>query len=232
MGVNSDGEIVRVQTSALAAAEKRLLIRVARRLPAWVQSDHLTLLGGWGMLGAGTCYWLASREPPMLLGAVACLVVNWFGDSLDGTLARVRDCQRPRYGFYVDHVLDTLGMLFLLGGLGGSGYMSPVVALLVLASYYMLNIEIYLASSVLREFRMAFFRLGPTERRLLLAAGTVVLLWRPRVAVFGHTVLLFDVGGVVAAAGLASLFVLSAARHTKTLYKAEPLPRAAPGRRA
>jgi archaetidylinositol phosphate synthase len=232
MSVNSDRDVVRVHTSALAAAEKRLLIRIARRLPVWINSDHLTLFGAAGMLGAGACYWLASHEPLMLLGAVACLAANWFGDSLDGTVARVRDCQRPRYGFYVDHVLDTLGILFLLGGLGASGYMSPMVALLLLASYYLLSIEIYLATSVLREFRMAFFRLGPTELRLLLAAGTVMLLWRPRVAIAGHTLLLFDVGGLAATAGLALLFVFSAARNTRTLYRAEPLGRAAAHRSA
>jgi len=165
----------------------------------------------------------------MLLPAIAGLGVNWFGDSLDGTVARVRDCQRPRYGFYVDHVLDTVGILFLLGGLGLSGYMSPTVAALLLAAYYLLNIEIYLATSVLREFRMAFFKLGPTELRLLLAAGTIALFDHARVDIAGRSFLLFDVGGVVAAAGLVAIFVFSAARNTTTLYRAEPMrPRNVP----
>ena len=232
MSVTVDREVVRLHESVLAAAEKRLLVRMATQLPAWVNSDHLTALGAAGMLGAGACYWLASREPLMLFGAVACLAINWFGDSLDGTVARVRDCQRPRYGFYVDHVLDTLGILFLLGGLGLSGYMSPMVALLLLAAYYLLNVEVYLAASVLRQFRMAFFRLGPTELRLLLAAGTAVLLVRPGVVIAGHHLRLFDVGGIAAAAALACLFLFSAARNTRTLYKAEPLPRRAAARRA
>jgi archaetidylinositol phosphate synthase len=216
-------DAVRLQTSVLSAAEKRLLIRIARRLPAWINPDHLTALGAGGMLAAGVCYWLSSHYQPLLLGAVAGLAVNWFGDSLDGTVARVRDCQRPRYGFYVDHVLDTVGILFLLGGLGFSGYMSPTVALVLLAAYYLLNIEVYLATSVLHEFRMAFFKLGPTELRLLLAAGTIALFFRPRVTLAGHQFLLFDVGGAVAAAGLAFLFVFSAARNARTLYRAEPL---------
>jgi archaetidylinositol phosphate synthase len=194
-------DAVRLQTSVLSAAEKRLLIRIARRLPAWINPDHLTALGAGGMLAAGVCYWLSSH----------------------GTVARVRDCQRPRYGFYVDHVLDTVGILFLLGGLGFSGYMSPTVALVLLAAYYLLNIEVYLATSVLHEFRMAFFKLGPTELRLLLAAGTIALFFRPRVTLAGHQFLLFDVGGAVAAAGLAFLFVFSAARNARTLYRAEPL---------
>ena len=216
-------EAVRLQTSVLSAAEKALLIRIAHRLPSWMNADHLTLLGASGMIGAGVCYWLSAHHPMLLLGAIACLAVNWFGDSLDGTVARVRNCQRPRYGFYVDHVLDTTGILFLVGGLGLSGYMSPMVALLLLVAYYLLNIEIYLATSVLHEFRMAFFKMGPTEMRIVLAAGTLLLFVRPRVTVAGHQFLLFDVGGIVAAAGLALVFLLSAARNTRTLYRAEPL---------
>jgi archaetidylinositol phosphate synthase len=219
-------DAVRLQTSLLAAAEKRLLVAVAARLPRAVSSDHLTLLGAAGMLAAGGSYWLSSRHPAWLLGAIAGLAVNWFGDSLDGTVARVRNCQRPRYGFYVDHVLDTIGTGFLLGGLGLSGYMSPTVALSLLAAYYMLTIEIYLATVVRREFRMAFFKLGPTELRLLLAAGTAVLFVRPRVVLGGSSLLLFDVGGVVAAAGVVGLFASSALRTTQELHRAEPLPSA------
>jgi len=214
---------VRLQTSALSAAEKRLLVRIATRLPRWINSDHLTLIGAAGMLATGVCYWLASSHPALLFGAIGGLAVNWLGDSLDGTLARVRNCQRPRYGYYLDHVLDTVGILFLLGGLGLSGYMSPIVALVLLAAYYMLTIEIFLAAAVLREFRMGFFKLGPTELRLLLAAGTIVLFVTPRVMLAGQPVLLFDVGGLITAAGLVCLFVLSAAGNARTLYRAEPL---------
>lgn len=216
-------DAVRLQTSALSTAEKRLLIRIARRLPAWISSDHLTALGALAMLMAGACYWLSARHQVGLVLAVVCLAINWFGDSLDGTVARVRDCQRPRYGFYVDHVLDTAGTLFLLAGLGASGYMSPMVALALLAAYYLISIEIYLATCVLHTFRMAFFKLGPTELRILLAVGTLALFFHPSVTIAGRSFLLFDVGGVVAAAGLAVIFGLSAARNTRTLYKAEPL---------
>jgi archaetidylinositol phosphate synthase len=196
-------------------------------MPPSIDSDHLTLLGAAGMLGTGVSYWLSSYHPAWLVGAIAGLAVNWFGDSLDGTVARVRDQQRPRYGFYVDHVLDTVGILFLLGGLGFSGYMSPAVALVLLTAYYLLNIEVYLATAVLHEFRMAFFKVGPTELRLLLAIGTVVLFVHPRATLAGHQFLLFDVGGVVASLGLVFLFVLSAVRTTRTLYRAEPLRKTA-----
>jgi archaetidylinositol phosphate synthase len=219
-------DATRLQTSALSGAEKRLLVHMARRLPRWVQSDHLTALGAFAMLAGGACYWVSARHPAALLLVVACLVVNWFGDSLDGTVARVRDCQRPRYGFYVDHVLDTLGALFLLAGLGLSGFMTPIIAMAVLAAYYLLSIEIYLATAVLRTFRMAFFKLGPTELRILLAIGTVTLLFRSHVTIAGRSFLLFDVGGLVAAAGLGVIFLVSAAQNARALYKAEPLPAA------
>lgn len=227
MSAATGGDVVRVHRSVLSSAEKTLLVALARRLPAWINSDHLTLLGFAGMIGAGICYWLAAIDDRFLFAAIACLGVNWLGDSLDGTLARVRDCQRPRYGFYVDHVLDATGILVLLGGLGLSGYMSPLVALIFLATYYLLNIEIYLATSVLREFRMAFFRLGPTELRLMLAGGSVALYVRPEVVIAGHAVLLFDVAGLASAGALGLLFVISAVRNTRKLYLAEPLPRRA-----
>jgi phosphatidylglycerophosphate synthase len=218
-------DVVRLQTSVLATAEKRLLIRIAQRLPGWLNSDHLTVLGGLATVGAGASYWLSVRYRPALLLAVVFLGINWFGDSLDGTVARVRNCQRPRYGFYVDHILDTLGVLFILAGLGLSGYMTPLVAAAVLAAYYMLSIEICLAASVLRTFRMGFFGFGPTELRILLGIGTLALFNHAKVVIAGRPFLLFDVGGVIAAAGMALFFLVSAAGNTRALYKEEPLTR-------
>jgi archaetidylinositol phosphate synthase len=219
-------DAVRQQTSVLAAAEKRLLIHIAKRLPAWINSDHLTVLGGVAMLGAGASYWLSARYPLTLVLAVVFLAINWFGDSLDGTVARVRNCQRPRYGFYVDHILDTVGALFIVAGLGLSGHMTPLVAAVVLAAYYMLSIEVYLAASVLKTFRMGFFGFGPTELRILMAIGTVALFNHAKVNIAGHAFLLFDVGGVCAAAGMIVFFLASSARNTGALYKEEPLARA------
>ena len=215
-------DAVRLQTSVLAAAEKRLLVRIAHRLPGWVNSDHLTVLGGLAMLGAGVGYWLSARYPAALVLVVVCLGINWFGDSLDGTVARVRNRQRPRYGFYVDHVLDTLGVLFILTGLGLSGHMTPMVAVVVLAAYYLLSIEIYLATVVLRTFRMGFAGFGPTELRILLAIGTLALFDHATVTLAGRSFLLFDVGGVIAAAGMVAFFLVSAAQNTWALYKEEP----------
>ena len=113
----------------LATIEKKTLIWLAQRMPAWVNSDHLTLLGFVAMFAAGLCYWAASCDRADLIAVIVALAVNWFGDSLDGTLARVRNRLRPRYGFYVDHITDAIGTFFLMGGLALSSYMSPYIAL-------------------------------------------------------------------------------------------------------
>lgn len=214
----------RIQESFVAGAEKRTLLWLAQRTPAWINSDHLTLLGFAGNIAAGVCYALARWHPHMLLVAVACLAVNWLGDSLDGTLARVRDRQRPRYGFYVDHVIDTFSGFFLMGGLALSGYVHPGVAVGMLVAFLMLSVEVYLASYTLKTFRLSYAKFGPTEIRILLAIGSVTLLFRPVVHILGRPYLLFDVGGVIAIAGMAGMLVVSAILHTAQLYREEPLP--------
>jgi phosphatidylglycerophosphate synthase len=150
--------------------------------------------------------------------------VNWFGDSLDGTLARVRRHERPRYGFYVDHVLDVVGIMFLLAGFSLGGFMTPIIAAGFLLAYYLLMVEIALATHAVGTFRISFWRFGPTELRILLAIGTLQLLRSPHVSVLGERWLLFDIGGVLAIAALALTFVVSAVRNGRLLYRMEPLP--------
>ncbi len=215
-------EAARVQTSLLAALEKRCLIWMAERMPPAINSDHLTLLAALSMLGAGLCYWNGSTAA--LLGAVGLLAVNWFGDSLDGTLARVRRHERPRYGFYVDHVLDVLCILFIFAGLVLGGHMSLAAGAGFLVAYYLLMIEIALATHTIGVFRISFWKFGPTELRILLAVGTVRLISSDFVTIAGARYLLFDVGGVVAIAGLVTTFIVSAVSNTRALYRAEPLP--------
>ncbi len=214
----------RIQDSVLNALEKRTLIWLAERMPRWVNSDHLTLLALVAMIGAGASYWLSSVTPVGLALVVVCLVVNWFGDSLDGTLARVRQHQRPRYGYYVDHVVDVFGVLALFGGLALSGHMSPPVAAALLIAYYLLSLEVYLATHSLGRFQMSFFKMGPTELRILLAIGNIVLFYQPMSTIAGQTFKLFDIGGVIGTAGLFVTFLYSAAKNTRTLYLAEPIP--------
>ena len=212
--------------SLLAAAEKRLLIRIASRLPRAITSDHLTLLALLAMAAAGAAFAAARFWPPALWAVVAALAVNWFGDSLDGTLARVRRAERPRYGFYVDHVLDLVGTTLLVGGLACSGYMTPIVALALLVAYLLVTAEVFLATAAHGVFRMSFLWFGPTELRIVLAIGTIALFSDPHVdlGVLGRH-RLFDAGGVIAAAGLIGALSVAALRNTRLLARMEP-PRA------
>lgn len=217
-------DATRVLSSVLSPFEKRTLLWLAERMPRRVNSDHLTGLALVAMLGAGASFWLGAYTPIGLVLVVVCLAINWFGDSLDGTLARVRNHQRPRYGFYVDHVVDAVGMLFLVAGLALSGFMSPMVALGLLVAYFLISIEVYLATYTLGTFTITYFKLGPTELRILLSLGALTLIGRTTGTVFGREFLLFDIGGVVAIAGLLAAFVGSALGHTRQLYREEPIP--------
>ncbi|MEO5822527.1 MAG: hypothetical protein ABIT71_18615 [Vicinamibacteraceae bacterium] len=219
---------VRTNGSPLAGAERRALIHMAQRLPRWVTPDHLSGLGLAAMAGAGLSFWAAQYWMVGLAGVVLSLGLNWFGDSLDGTLARVRKQERPRFGFYVDHVIDLAGATMLFCGLGASGFMSPLVALGVLAAYLLVSAETYLATHVRGVFKMTFLGVGPTELRILLAVGVAALAWRPMVSPFGFGPFrLFDVGGVVAIAGMVMAFVVSSVRNTRALFDAERVTRIA-----
>jgi len=214
----------RKQLSFLAKIEKKTLIWLALRMPAWVNSDRLTLLGFAAMAAAGLCYWAASRDRRALIGVIVALVVNWFGDSLDGTLARVRNRLRPRYGFYVDHITDAIGTFFLMGGLALSTYMNPFIALGLLIAYFLLSIEVYLTTYTMGAFHMSFWSFGPTELRVLLCIGNIALFYRPVVGLLGQRYLLFDVGGAIGICGMGLMLIWSSLRHTIQLYKAERLP--------
>src|SRR5437016_2776950 len=223
MSTSSFKSASRQQESMLAPLEKKTLIWLAQRMPGWVNSDHLTILGFLGMVLAGVCYYLARFSPLAIVGAVVFLAVNWFGDSLDGTLARVRNRQRPRYGFYVDHIVDSFGAIFLIGGLGLSGYMTGTVALVLIIAYFLLAIEIYLAAYTIGVFRLSFGVWGPTELRIVLAFGTLVLLKRPVVSIGTTKYLLCDIGGVVTIVVLTLFAIYSAIRNTVRLYRDEGL---------
>jgi len=213
----------RVNRSLTAAMEKRALTWMAQRAPRWVTSDGLTLLGLLAQIGAGGFYVLSRENKYALLGVIACIVLNWFGDSMDGTLARVRNQQRPRYGFYVDHMMDIFGATALMCGLGMSGFVHWPVAIAMLVVFLLLSAESYLATYTLSTFQMSQGVFGPTEIRILLIIGNVALLRSPYAEVFGHRYLLFDVGGVIAASGMMVMAVAITLRHTAELYRQERL---------
>jgi phosphatidylglycerophosphate synthase len=213
----------RLQGSILSAAEKRTLVWMAERMPARINPDHLSALGFLSMAGAGASFWLAGMHPRLGLPlVVVCLFLNWLGDSLDGTLARVRDRQRPRYGFYLDHIIDIAGTTVMLAGLAASGYMTPLLAMATLVAWLLVAGESFLATQARSVFRMSFLWLGPTELRILIAAGALSLLGGGMVTVAGlGPVRLFDLAGAAATACLAVAFIVNAVRNTAALYREE-----------
>ncbi len=215
----------REHQSFLAASERRLLIAIARRLPPAINADHLSALGLAAMCAAGAGFAAMRISGWGAAGVALALAANWFGDSLDGTVARVRGQERPRLGYYVDHVIDLAGSAALFAGLACSGLMTPLLAVAVLAGYLLVSAEAYLATHAVGVFRMARFGMGPTELRLLLIAGAVWAAGHPVVLLPGlGPARLFDVGGAAALAGFAVVFVTAAVGHTRRLHDAEPRP--------
>lgn len=209
----------RVQESFLASWEKRLLVWMAERTPRWINSDHLTSLGFAAQVFTGLSYFFAKSNKLWLIAGIGFLALNWLGDSMDGTLARVRRQQRPRYGFYVDHILDSIGSVALMGGLAVSGYMSPIIAMGLLVVFLLLSIQSYLATHTLGEFRMSFWSFGPTELRLLLVCGNLAVLHWP--LVLHGRFRLFDIGGAVGLVGMSAMLLFFTARNTIRLYNEE-----------
>jgi phosphatidylglycerophosphate synthase len=214
--INRFENATRVQNSLTSNPEKRVLIWMAGRTPRWITPDHLTMLGFLAQVMAGASYALARWNHYWLLAGIFFLALNWLGDCLDGTLARVRQQQRPRYGFYVDHFVDSFGGLALMGGLALSGFMHPYIAVGLLVSFLLLSIQSYLATYTLGEFQLSFWNFGPTELRFLLAVGNVALLYRP--TIFHGQCRLFDVGGVVGLIGIFVMLIFFIARNTRRLY--------------
>ena len=217
----------RSNRAVLAQAERHALEWIARRLPEAITPDRLSGLGLFSMACAGLAF---AAFPWADRAAAACVVgslfANWLGDSLDGTVARVRGIERPRYGYYVDHVIDLAGAACLFAGIACSGLMSPLLAVMLLAAYLLVSAETYLATHATGVFRMSFLGFGPTEMRLLLAGGAVKAAGDASVAIVGlGSVKLFDAGATIAIGGLAAAFIVLAVGNGRALYLAEPVPR-------
>ena len=213
----------RIQNSVTSGPERRALLWLAARMPAAIDSDHLTLLGFAAMLLAGCSYAAAHWNHWALLLATVFLAVNWFGDSLDGTLARFRNRQRPRYGFYVDHMIDSFGALFLMAGLAVSGYIDWRIATGLLVAFLLLSIESYLASYTLGTFRLSFAKFGPTEIRILLGITNAILFFLPAARIPGWSHRLLDIGGAIAIVAMTAMAIFAAVTHTISLYRQETL---------
>ena len=214
----------RVNQSLTASIERRALHWLAERAPRWLSSDQLTVLGLSAQIGAGVFYAASRYNRLALVLVILCLALNWLGDSMDGTLARARRQQRPRYGFYVDHIVDIFGSMALMCGLGCSGLLHWQTAVAMLVAFLLLSSESYLATYTLSCFELSQGIFGPTEIRILLIIGNLALLHNPYSTLFGHKMLLFDLGGSIATVGMFGMAILVTVRHTAQLYRQEPLP--------
>lgn len=208
----------------LAKPEKRALRAIARRLPGWILPDDLTLLGIAAAIAICAAYQLSNGGRGWLWVASALLVVHWLGDSLDGTLARVRGIQRPRYGYYLDHLVDAGATAAIGLGLGLSPYMLLSIGTLLVVAYLVLSINVYLESQALGRFSIGYGLIGPTEVRVLLIALNTALALGLDVGfdAFGTGLTALDVAGVALAAGMLLLLVARAWRSLRELAVAEP----------
>lgn len=200
--------IQRIQGNLLARGERRVLTWLCSRLPAWVKPDQLTTLGLIGAAMVFTGYAASSVDRQWLWLAIAGFLVHWFGDSLDGSLARYRQIERPRFGYFIDHSADGLGNLMIVCGLGLSPFVRLDVSLLALCGYYLLSIHAFLAVRVLGELRLSYAAAGPTELRLALIGMTLLMF------VYGHgaprvgALSAFDLAVALVAGVLITLFVV------------------------
>jgi len=217
-------EAVREPNFLLAKVEKRCLRSIAARLPRWILPDDLTALGVLSALGICAAYQLSNDGEVWLWVASALLVVHWFGDSLDGTLARVRGIERPKYGYYLDHLVDAISTALIGIGLGLSPYMLLSVGALLVVAYLILSINVYLESYALGRFSIGYGLVGPTEMRLILIAlNTALALGLSlRTSVLGVNVTALDLAGAGIAAGMLLLLVGRAARNLRELAAEEP----------
>jgi archaetidylinositol phosphate synthase len=204
----------REKTFLLARHEARVLDRLARLLPARVTPDHMTALGVAAALGIGAAYWLTLRDPAWLWVASCLLVVHWLGDSLDGTLARVRRIERPKYGYYLDHLVDAGATIAIGVGLGLSPYMTLVTGLAIVIAYLALSINTYLETQVFGVFSLGYGRFGPTEARVGLIVVNLVLLAGASSAL--------DIAGLAVAGLMLAGLGVRAARNLRVLAAREP----------
>lgn len=221
----------RIQTSLLNSAEKKLLVKLAGLQPSWVTSDFLTYVGVGAAVAYAVSCWLAQFNVNFLWLASFFLVVNWYGDSLDGTLARVRNTQRPKYGFFIDHSLDALTTCLFCIGLGLAPVMRLDIALFIMGGYLCMSIYTYLSTIIMDRFRLTYASFGPTEARLIIIAVFILYIFNPwpdvrvDIPVFHAVWTVYDFVGATVAVILFSLYISSMAKDLRYLATIDPLPK-------
>ena len=223
---NTKADAVRIQTSLLNASEKKVLVWLAKRQPEWMTSDMLTAIGTVGAVIIAIGYILSGYNINFLWLSSFGFIVNWYGDSLDGTLARVRNRQRPIYGYYIDHTVDCLDEFMIFIGIGLSGLMNFELSLMILALYFMLTINVSINAHLKKEFKLTYARLGPTEFRILAILANTVLVLIPSLTEFSLFGLSFlDYVGIVVFLVLLIIYLTTIAKDAKEYAEMDPMPK-------
>lgn len=231
---NNKADAVRIQTSVLNALEKKVLVYLAERQPKWMTSDILTYLGTFGAVVIAAGYILSARNINFLWLSSLGFIINWYGDSLDGTLARVRKTQRPIYGYYLDHTVDAVNEVMIFIGVGLSGLMHLEIALLALVMYLLMTINVSINAHLKKEFKLTYASMGPTEFRIIMIIiNTLFILIRP-LRDFSHTFTLcshmftlraLDYIGCVIVVILIILHLTTVRKDIKDYAKMDPMPK-------
>lgn len=232
--MNEVKQSTRIQTSILNAAEKKALVWMANRLPAWVSSDMMTWFGVFGAFLVGLGFVLTYLSIYWLWLSVGGLVIHWFGDSLDGTIARVHNQQRPLYGYYLDHNMDVITEALMFIGAGLSPLMHMSIALAIFAAYLAMTVYVSINAHIKSEFKLTYGKLGPTEFRVIIALANIVLMYVPGLATYSLTVEMSSgtfVLHTLDLIGLAILFILiiiyfvSFFKDLRWFAQKDPLPK-------
>ena len=231
---NNKADAVRIQTSVLNALEKKVLVYLAERQPKWMTSDILTYIGTFGAMVIAGGYILSSWNINFLWLSSLGFIINWYGDSLDGTLARVRKMQRPIYGYYIDHTIDAINEVMIFVGVGLSGLMHLEIALLALVMYFLITINVSINAHLKKEFKLTYASMGPTEFRIIMIIiNTIFALIRPlrdfshSFALCGHTFTFraLDYIGILIIIILALMHLTTVRKDIKDYAKIDPMPK-------
>ena len=232
--MTNKADAVRIQTSILNALEKKVLVWLAERQPKWMTSDILTYIGTFGALIIAVGYILSSINIHFLWLSSLGFIINWYGDSLDGTLARVRKKQRPIYGYYLDHTIDAINEVMIFVGVGLSGLMHLDIAIMALAVYLLITINVSINAHLKKEFKLTYAKMGPTEFRILaIILNTLFILIRPlrefshSFVFFGHKVCLgaLDYIGIVIILILSIIHLMTIRQDIKYYAEIDPMPK-------
>ena len=231
---NNKADAVRIQTSVLNAIEKKVLVWLAKRQPEWMTSDILTYIGVFGAIVIAAGYILSVRNINFLWLSSLGFIINWYGDSLDGTLARVRNTQRPIYGYYLDHTVDAMNEVMIFVGVGLSGLIHLEIALLALVMYFLMTINVSINAHLKKEFRLTYASMGPTEFRIVMIIINTLFALIPPLREFSHNITLcgheftfgaLDYIGIVIIIVLVLMHLTTVIKDIRDYAKMDPMPK-------